>query len=231
MRPVSVLVLLALVLAPTAWSASASGRDLFLEGCASCHGTDARGVEGKGPDLHGAGAAAADFYLSTGRMPLSEPRDQPLRADPAYPREDIDALVEYVGSLGGPPIPDVDPERGNLRLGLELFTENCAGCHHISAAGGIVTGATAPGLSDATPTQVAEAIRTGPYVMPRFGPEQIDQHELDSIARYVELTKNPDDRGGWGIGHVGPVPEGMVAWLIAGAALVLVARLIGRRAA
>jgi ubiquinol-cytochrome c reductase cytochrome c subunit len=224
----SVLVLLALVVVPSA--GGASGRDLFLEGCASCHGTDARGVEGKGPDLHGSGAAAADFYLSTGRMPLAEPTDQPLRAEPAYPDEDIDALVEYVGSLGGPQVPEVDPERGSVRLGLELFAENCAGCHHISAAGGIVTGAVAPDLWHATPTQVAEAVRTGPYVMPKFGPEQIDQHELDSLVRYVELAKKPDDRGGWGLGHVGPVPEGMVAWLLAGGALVLVARLIGRRA-
>jgi ubiquinol-cytochrome c reductase cytochrome c subunit len=228
MRRVSFLVLLVLVLVPSAWSAS--GRDLFLEGCASCHGMDARGVEGKGPDLHGAGAAAADFYLSTGRMPLSEPTEQPLRTEPAYKDEDIDALVEYIGSLGGPAIPVVHPEDGSLRLGLELFSDNCAGCHHISAAGGIVTGAVAPSLADATPTQIAEAIRTGPYVMPRFGSEEIDQHELDSIVRYVELTKNPDDRGGWGIGHVGPVPEGMVAWLFAGAVLVLVARLIGKRA-
>jgi ubiquinol-cytochrome c reductase cytochrome c subunit len=228
MRRVSFLVLLVLVLVPSAWSAS--GRDLFLEGCASCHGMDARGVEGKGPDLHGAGAAAADFYLSTGRMPLSEPTEQPLRTEPAYKDEDIDALVEYIGSLGGPAIPVVHPEDGSLRLGLELFSDNCAGCHHISAAGGIVTGAVAPSLADATPTQIAEAIRTGPYVMPRFGPEEIDQHELDSIVRYVELTKNPDDRGGWGIGHVGPVPEGMVAWLFAGAVIVLVARLIGKRA-
>jgi ubiquinol-cytochrome c reductase cytochrome c subunit len=228
MRRVSFLVLLVLVLVPSAWSAS--GRDLFLEGCASCHGMDARGVEGKGPDLHGAGAAAADFYLSTGRMPLSEPTEQPLRTEPAYKDEDIDALVEYIGSLGGPAIPVVHPEDGSLRLGLELFSDNCAGCHHISAAGGIVTGAVAPSLADATPTQIAEAIRTGPYVMPRFGSEEIDQHELDSIVRDVELTKNPDDRGGWGIGHVGPVPEGMVAWLFAGAVLVLVARLIGKRA-
>jgi ubiquinol-cytochrome c reductase cytochrome c subunit len=203
---------------------------LFLQSCSSCHGFDARGVAGQGPSLVGAGAAAADFYLSTGRMPLSEPTEQPLRTEPAYKDEDIDALVEYIGSLGGPAIPVVHPEDGSLRLGLELFSDNCAGCHHISAAGGIVTGAVAPSLADATPTQIAEAIRTGPYVMPRFGSEEIDQHELDSIVRYVELTKNPDDRGGWGIGHVGPVPEGMVAWLFAGAVLVLVARLIGKRA-
>jgi ubiquinol-cytochrome c reductase cytochrome c subunit len=223
----SLVLVLALVLAP---SAAADGRQLYLEGCASCHGLDARGVQGRGPDLHGAGAAATDFYLSTGRMPLAEPSDQPMRADAQYSRGEIDQLVAYIGSLGGPPIPEVHPESGNVRRGLELFSENCAGCHHMTGAGGIVTSAVAPALSDATPTQVAEAVRIGPYVMPHFGPQQIDDRELNSLIRYVELTKNPDDRGGWALGHVGPVPEGMVAWLLAGGALLLVARLIGNRA-
>jgi ubiquinol-cytochrome c reductase cytochrome c subunit len=223
----SLVLLVALVLAP---SAAADGRQLYLEGCASCHGLDARGIEGRGPDLHGAGAAAADFYLSTGRMPLAEPTDQPLRSDPEYSRGEIDQLVAYIGSLGGPPIPDVHPEQGSVRHGLELFSENCAGCHHMTGAGGIVTNVVAPSIWDATPTQIAEAVRVGPYVMPHFGPRQIDDAELNSLVRYVELTKNPDDRGGWALGHVGPVPEGMVAWLLAGAALVLVARVIGNRA-
>jgi ubiquinol-cytochrome c reductase cytochrome c subunit len=223
----SLVLLLALVLAP---SAAADGRRLYLEGCASCHGLDARGIAGRGPDLHRSGAAAADFYLSTGRMPLAEPTDQPVRSDPAYPRSDIDQLVAYIGSLGGPPIPNVDPEQGSQRVGLQLFSENCAGCHHMTGAGGIVTSAVAPDLWDATPTQVAEAVRVGPYVMPHFGPRQINDFQLSSLVRYVELTKNPEDRGGWALGHVGPVPEGMVAWLLAGAALVLVARLIGSRA-
>jgi len=223
----SLVLLVALVLAP---SAAADGRQLYLEGCASCHGLDARGIEGRGPDLHGAGAAAADFYLSTGRMPLAEPTDQPLRSDPEYSRGEIDQLVAYISSLGGPPVPDVHPQQGNVRLGLELFSENCAGCHHMTGAGGIVTNVVAPSIWDATPTQVAEAVRVGPYVMPHFGPRQIDDAELNSLVRYVELTKSPDDRGGWALGHVGPVPEGMVAWLLAGAALVLVARVIGNRA-
>lgn len=206
------------------------GRALFLEGCASCHGVDARGLEDRGPSLRGAGAAAADFYLWTGRMPLAEPTDEPERSEPAYPRRDIDALVEYIASLGGPEIPEVRPERGDLELGLRLFAENCAGCHQIVGKGGVVTGAAPPNLKEATPTQIAEAVRIGPYVMPRFDERHLDQHELNSLVRYVQLTKHPDDRGGWGIGHIGPVPEGLVAWLLAGTALVLVARLIGRRA-
>jgi ubiquinol-cytochrome c reductase cytochrome c subunit len=205
------------------------GRQLFLEGCSSCHGLDARGVEGTAPTLHGAGAAAADFYLSTGRMPLDKPGDAPVRADPRYPQEDIDAIVAYIGSLGGPPIPDVRPERGDINEGLEAFTEHCAGCHQAVAKGGVVTGAFAPDLGEATPTQVGEAVRIGPYIMPLFGHEQIDNHTLDSIARYVELTKDPVDEGGWGIGNIGPVPEGMIAWLLALASLLLVARLIGVR--
>ncbi len=67
--------------------------------------------------------------------------------------------------------------------------------------------------------------------MPAFGRAQLDQHELDSIARYVIRSSiGPTSRGGWGIGHIGPVPEGMVAWLLAAVALVLVAMAIGERA-
>jgi ubiquinol-cytochrome c reductase cytochrome c subunit len=207
------------------------GRQLFLEGCSSCHGLDARGIEGTGPSLRGAGAAAADFYLSTGRMPLDRPGDEPVRSRPRYPQDEIDAIVAYIGSFGGPPVPDVRPERGNINEGFEAFTEHCAGCHQAVAKGGVVTGAFAPDLGEASPTQVGEAVRVGPYIMPLFGHRQIDDHALDSIARYVELTKDPVDEGGWGIGNIGPVPEGMVAWLLALAALLLVARLIGTRGA
>jgi ubiquinol-cytochrome c reductase cytochrome c subunit len=205
------------------------GRSLFVEGCSSCHGLDARGVPDQGPSLRGAGAAAADFYLSTGRMPLSYPGEEPLRSKPRYDDREIDALVAYIASFGGPPIPQVNPEGASLSKGQELFTTNCAGCHAISGAGGVATGAAAPPLWEATSTQVAEAVRTGPYLMPRFGPKDIDRADLDALAAYVDYAQNPDDAGGWSIGRIGPVPEGMVAWLLAGAALLLVARIIGER--
>ena len=90
------------------------------------------------------------------------------------------------------------------------------------AAGGYVTGAVAPPLAEATPTQIAEAVRIGPYVMPVFDERQVSNRQLDSIIRYVEYTKNPDDRGGWSLAHVGPVPEGLVTWFLAASALVAV---------
>ncbi len=206
------------------------GRQLFLEACSSCHGEDARGVRGRGPSLRGSGARAADFYLATGRMPLAHPSDQPRRAPPAYDRARRRALVAYLGSLGGPGIPRVDLARGSLSEGRRLFAEHCASCHQVVGRGGVVPPAgIAPALQEATPTQVAEAVRVGPYTMPPFSEGTIGDDELASIARYVDWTKSPDDRGGWGIGNIGPVPEGVVAWLLAGLAVVLVARMLGER--
>jgi ubiquinol-cytochrome c reductase cytochrome c subunit len=205
------------------------GRTLFQESCSSCHGLDARGVSGRGPSLHGVGARAADFYLSTGRMPLDDPGDQPLRHEPAFDRPQIDALVAYVGSLGGPPIPRANPEAGSTSEGFREFTDKCAGCHQIVGQGGMVTGARVPALQHATATQIAEAVRIGPYLMPKFSEARLDQHQLDSIVKYIEYTRAPEDEGGWGIGHLGPIPEGMVAWLLGLASLIFAIRLIGER--
>jgi ubiquinol-cytochrome c reductase cytochrome c subunit len=207
----------------------ARGQELFTASCAACHAMNAEGIKGRGPSLHGVGALAADFYLQTGRMPLSSPRAQPQRTSPAFVQPEIRALVAYVASFGGPAIPVVHPSRGSLSDGQRLFSLDCAGCHTIQGQGGIVTGAIVPSLNQATPRQIAQAIRVGPYVMPRFGAGEISNAQIDSIARYVQSVQHPENRGGWGIGRIGPIPEGMVAWLLAAAALLLIARLLGER--
>jgi ubiquinol-cytochrome c reductase cytochrome c subunit len=204
------------------------GRQLFVDGCSSCHGYEARGIEGRGPSLRGVGEAAADFYLRTGRMPLDDPGDQPVRAESPYTHEEQLAIIAYIGQFGGPGIPEVHPERGDVSDGLRLFTDNCAGCHQVVGEGGITSMAVAPDFRETEPVDIGEAVEVAPYVMPRFA-DQLTQGEIDSIARYVEYAKDPVDEGGWGIGHIGPIPEGMVAWLLAGAALLLLIRLIGER--
>lgn len=216
------------------------GRQLFVLGCSSCHGMDARGVRGRGPSVRGAGALAADFYLRTGRMPLGDPTDEPARTRPAYGDAEIEDLVAYVGSLGGPALPRT-PLGGDVQAGLraagaaqargkKLFTDNCAGCHSSLARGGVLTGGIAPSLQQATATQVAEAIRLGPYLMPRFSERRLSDEDVAAIAAYVHSTRHPRDDGGWGIGHIGPVPEGMVAWFIGLLSLVGVCLLVGERA-
>jgi ubiquinol-cytochrome c reductase cytochrome c subunit len=210
-------------------SSIARGRALFVDGCSNCHGFQARGKPGVAPSLRGVGALAADFYLSTGRMPLAAIGDEPVRSKPAYDDRQIRDLVSYIGSFGGPAVPQAHPASGSLSEGQQVFADRCAGCHQIVGQGGMVTGASVPDLQSATPRQIAEAIRIGPYAMPRFNERQIDSEELDSLSRYVVSTRDPDDRGGWGIGHLGPIPEGMVAWLLGLAALLLTARIIGER--
>jgi len=163
-------------------------------------------------------------------MPLHHVGRQPRRSRVLFGESQIRALVAYVASLKrGPAIPKPHPERGNLSEGLALFTDHCAGCHQVVAQGGVVSGALPPPLENATDTQIAEAVRIGPYVMPRFSTKAISNEQLNSIVRYVDYTKHPDNSGGWALGDVGPVPEGLVAWFIAGAALVALCLIIGER--
>jgi len=206
------------------------GRDLYAGTCATCHGENLRGVRGRGPTLRGVGAASADFYLSTGRMPIADPTDEPARSEPQYSRRDIAALVAYVAAFGGPAIPRVDAAAGDVARGRELFTEGCAGCHSVMARGGIVTGAFAPRLTGVPAVQIAEAARVGPYLMPVFDARRLPPQELDDVVAFVRSTNHPDDRGGWGLGNIGPVTEGMVTWLLAALVLLGIARVLGERA-
>jgi ubiquinol-cytochrome c reductase cytochrome c subunit len=224
------------------------GYHLYGEYCLACHGANGGGrvnqtsssigagpgrdqnqQQGIAPSLHGVGALAADFYLRTGYMPLRHVGLQPRREPVIFSDHQIRALVAYIASLGGPPIPKPKPWLGNLSQGQSLFTEHCAGCHQVVAQGGYVTHALPPPLKDATELQVAEAVRIGPYVMPKFSERSISNRQLDSIIRYVEFTKRPSSPGGWNIGLIGPVPEGLVTWFLAIPALLALCLMLGKR--
>ena len=123
------------------------------------------------------------------------------------------------------------PGHGSVAEGRELFTDHCAGCHQVAAEGGILPGAKAPPLGRPTPTEIAEAVRIGPYVMPAFSRRDISDAELDSLIAYVQYAKDPEDAGGWGISHLGPFPEGMVTWFAAMLVLIATCVVIGKRGA
>lgn len=215
----------------------AQGEELYQTGCVSCHGPEGEGRDPSqgqafGPSLQGSGAAAAYYYLSTGRMPLANSEDQPVRKPPAYDREQIEALVAYVASLGdGPALPEVDTADADLAAGGSTFRANCQPCHSASGSGGALSyGRSAPGLADATSTEVAAAVRAGPGQMPVFGPDTISPEELNDLVAYVEYLRNPEDPGGIPIGRTGPIPEGFVAWLVGMVALLALVAWIGTRA-
>lgn len=207
---------------------ASAGRQVFLRDCAWCHGTDASGTH-NGPSLVGVGAQAADFYLRTGRMPLSSP-DEPVRSHaPAYDDATITSLVDFIGSLGGPGLPAVGP--GDMATGRKLFLENCAACHSASGTGTIVSGGTpAPQLWHTPSQQVAEAMRVGPGPMPPFSEGQLNQQDLNDIVAYVRQLGAPQDAGGAGLDQYGPIIEGFVALFVLLPALVIVIRLLGKKA-
>jgi ubiquinol-cytochrome c reductase cytochrome c subunit len=210
----------------------AEGRQLYLVGCVSCHGAEGEGTD-QAPTLVGVGAAAADFYLTTGRMPAAYPQGyQSTRKEPAYDQAQIDALVAYVASLGdGPPIPQVDLADANLSRGGVLFRANCAACHQAAGNGGALSyGKNAPSLHQATPTQVVEAMRIGPGEMPVFDPRLLSAQDANDIAAYVEYLRDPDHPGGFPLEGFGPVTEGFVALLFGlGGTVALCFWIVGRR--
>ena len=149
-------------------------------------------------------------------MPLADYGPQAPIKPVAYTDSEIRALVAYVGSLGdGPGIPVVDLASADVVEGGELFRANCQACHNASAIGGALSyGRHAPNLTETAPTQVVEAIRFGPGEMPVFGDDIFTDEQADSIAAYVQYLHEPDDPGGFGLGHTGPITEGFVAWLV-----------------
>jgi ubiquinol-cytochrome c reductase cytochrome c subunit len=202
------------------------GRYLFEQSCSSCHGIDAQGTS-QAPSLVGAGAAAVDFQMSTGRMPAKEQGAEMDRRPVVFSHQDIYEIASYVASLGGgPPVPDaqqVSTNGANVGLGQTLYAANCAACHSIDGAGGALTyGKYAPALNQATPTQIYEAMQTGPEAMPVFGDGVVTPQDKRDIIAYVTGTRSEANPGGFSLGRVGPVTEGLIAW-IAGVGLLVMA--------
>lgn len=196
----------------------AQGRAIFLQSCATCHGLFAQGVPNTGPPLIGVGAAAVDFQVSTGRMPSKEPVAEQPRKPVTFTPQQIHALAAYIASLGGgPPVPsaaDVNPRGANTGLGQQLFVADCAQCHSFVGAGGALTyGKYAPPLTQSTPRQIFEAMLTGPEAMPVFNNTTITPQQKRDIIAYVTTTRAEPNPGGFSLGRVGPVTEGLVAFL------------------
>ncbi|WP_262284107.1 c-type cytochrome [Micromonospora sp. MA102] len=208
------------------------GTQLYLQQCASCHGVRGQGSQ-QGPSLVGVGPAAVDFQLSTGRMPVWGEVSQPRRREPVLSAEDISALVDHVASFGGggPGIPRVAP--GHVVSGRDLFAANCAPCHGATGSGAVLTnGWSAPPLYDASPTQIAEAVRVGPGLMPAFPGQVLTDQQVDDLTSYVRRLRTERlDPGGNPLGRLGPLAEGLLAWLAVLVLLVAGVRWLGRRAA
>lgn len=210
---------LPLLVATVLASPAPGGAQLYATYCASCHGVRGYGSQ-DGPSLHGVGGAAVDFYLMTGRMPAAAPWVEIGERLPndgqKLPLDEIRALETYLAPMvaGGPPLPVV-AAGGDVQRGRAIYQLDCQQCHAVRGVGGSIGGSEwAPPLKRATINDVADAIRTGPGEMPRFGPEQLSQSDLDDVATFVMQTQSANIAvAPPPYASTGPVPEGAVAYI------------------
>jgi ubiquinol-cytochrome c reductase cytochrome c subunit len=211
--------------ATTTFSASDAeeGGKLFEANCATCHGMGASGTK-DGPSLVGVGAAAVDFQVGTGRMPMQMNAPQAPKKPAQFNEEQTHQLSAYVASLGpGPSIPEANvlDGQGDAANGGELFRVNCAMCHNAAAAGGALTrGKFAPALSDVSSKHIYEAMVTGPQNMPVFSDANIGPEGKRDIITFLKQIEANGSPGGADLGSLGPVSEGLFVW-IAGLGVII----------
>jgi len=207
------------------------GRQLFLVSCSFCHGQNGEGLLTKdgdnfGPPLTDVGAAAVDFQVGTGRMPMAQPGAQVQKKAPVYTEEEVAALAAYVASLGvGPAIPDEsdysieglsDAEREEAIVrGGQIFLTNCTACHNFEGSGGAMPrGGYAPKIRGVEPRYIYEAMLTGPQGMDNFSNGNLSPEEKRDVIAYLQSLEDQPDYAGFGLGGLGPVSEGLAAWLV-----------------
>lgn len=218
----------------------AKGRELFLVSCSFCHGQNGEGIRTQngnqlGPSLVGVGAAAVDFQVGTGRMPMARPGAQVPRKPQTFNDDEIAALAAYVASLGpGPAIPDEsdysieglsDEERQQaITNGGQIFLTNCTACHNFEGSGGAMPrGGFAPKIRGVEPRYIYEALLTGPQNMPNFSNGNLSPDEKRDVIAYLASLEDMPQYGGFGLGGLGPVSEGAAAWVLGIGSLVGVA--------
>ncbi|GAB3150353.1 cytochrome c [Micromonospora sonneratiae] len=210
---------------PQLSSAGQDGKALFDVSCVSCHGSNAQGIEGRGPSLIGVGSASVEFQVSSGRMPMARQEAQAERKPPVFTDEQSRQLGQYVQELGGgPQLPESTDlaKGGDVAEGGRLFRINCSSCHSFGGGGGALSsGKFAPGLYPATDRQIYAAMLTGPQNMPVFGDNQLrPEQKADIIAFIQEGLKHDKDPGGFNLGRLGPSTEGVAIFLVGIVALV-----------
>ena len=186
----------------------AQGRELFLVGCAFCHGQNAEGIRTDDGDQYGplAGRRRRRRRRLPGRhRPDADGparRPGPAARRRVYTEEEIEALAAYVASLGpGPAIPDEDDysieglsdeerEEAIVRGG-QIFLTNCTACHNFAGSGGAHAARPLRPEPHAASSakHIYEAMLTGPQQMPVFSDGVLTPEDKRDVIAYLKTLE------------------------------------------
>lgn len=173
--------------------AQGMGQRLFLNNCAQCHGSDARGSKGfpnltDSDWLHGGSTEAIRVSIQQGRQGMMPPMMEAV-GGPQKARE----VAQYVLSLSG---------RSNnsllAQLGRENFKNTCAACHGADGKGNTAIGA--PNLADrtwlhgGTEKAIVETIRNGRNGHMPSHEQLLTPEQVRVLAGYVWQMSNRPSR-------------------------------------
>lgn len=227
----------------------AQGKELYEVACITCHGANLQGVKDRGPSLVGVGEGSVYFQVHSGRMPMLRNEAQAKRKPPRYSEQQTLALAAYVAANGGGPgivrnadgsiameslrganYKDGEINPADVARGSDLFRLNCASCHNFTGRGGALSsGKFAPDLDPANEQEIYQAMLTGPQNMPKFSDRQLSADEKKDIIAFIKSSKETPSPGGYGLGGIGPVTEGMVMWFVGIIVMMAFAMWIGSR--
>ncbi len=169
------------------------GGEIFQANCAACHGPTGLGGSGTagdvsaGPAIHDVDINYSDMTMRTGRMPIAS------REAGVYIEElddaDREAVVAWMLERLEVPGTPYEVLPGDPGRGQELYARNCVACHGAGGAGGISgAGVTVPPLAGLDQVATFQGTRVGPFEMPAFSEEVLDDQQVSDIAAYLDAA-------------------------------------------
>ena len=210
------------------------GEQLYNNACISCHGMNLQGVELRGPSLIGVGEAAVYFQVSTGRMPATRQEAQIGKKPVRFTPQEIDALGAFVQANGGGPVVPTGSLRrrrpGSRRRSLPAQLRLMPQLHRTRYRTVLRASTLPPSTEVNRPADLQrDDQRTAEHaqVLRRAADSagEAGHHRLRAVG--MEQGNNP---GGYSLGGFGPVPEGLISWMVGISALVGVTLWIGSKA-
>jgi ubiquinol-cytochrome c reductase cytochrome c subunit len=157
-------------------------------------------------------------------MPLQMQGPQAPQKPAQFTDEQIEAIAAWVQSTSpGPTYPadSILDGQGDVANGAELFRINCAMCHNVAGMGGALTeGKYAPALTTTSALNMYAAMVTGPQNMPVFNDMTLTTEEKRDIISALLWMQQNESAGGFNLGGLGPVSEGLFIWIFGIGALV-----------